>query len=316
MSQQSGSQPAGRLSIENYVAECFVKCGGVILASRLHKPVRPAADKRSARWFHLDYEEIQTPGMEVEQWRRGIADPMVLEFYLHTPGGTAPGSAPAPSGSAASSAAPLELLLERWTLAFRRADGAAAPPGGSHANGLRGGSDELAVYKRMILLLRCLYSRLRALPAYKICRTVQTGDLATPFRVSYRVLRGTAGLREASNRAVFAHSRTKALHFAPVEAGVGSFHVGVEYETAVRMHVPEQTATASPAPAVILDSYIGGPSPSFPFAHAPAPLAGKLPQSASDCDFVCLQERARKGRGQWLVVGAQCFGGLGVGAVP
>lgn len=264
---------ANRLSVDTYVAECFIKCGGVILASRLHKPVKPTADKRSARWFHLDFDEIQTPGMEVEQWRRSTADPMVLEFYLNTQtSGMPPGATPAlpPSSS-------LDILLERWTLQFHRPGAASAhnaspssqAPTGSSSVNARAGGDELVVYKRMLLLVRCLYTFLRTLPAYKICSTVQKGDTSTPFRISYRVLRGTSTLGDANNKRVFAHSRMKTFEFSPVEAASGAFHIAVEYETAVKMKVPEQMATSTSAPAIILD-YIGSASPAFPFQAAPA----------------------------------------------
>ena len=64
-------------------------------------------------------------------------------------------------------------MLERWTLQFTPRSQAAA--GGGHGAAPR--LDTPAVYKRMVILLRSLYSYVRILPAYRLCRACQVIDL-------------------------------------------------------------------------------------------------------------------------------------------
>ncbi|PNH05654.1 hypothetical protein TSOC_008059 [Tetrabaena socialis] len=91
---------ADRLTIEHYVGEAFVKCGQVILGSRIPpaQQARPARDKRASRWFLLELDELDGAAKDVELWRKDISSPMVLEVSfslpppLGSPGGLGLGS--------------------------------------------------------------------------------------------------------------------------------------------------------------------------------------------------------------------------------
>ncbi|KXZ52518.1 hypothetical protein GPECTOR_9g562 [Gonium pectorale] len=159
---------ADRLTIEHYVGEAFVKCGQVILGSRImptgpSQQTRPARDKRAGRWFLLELDELEGVGKELELWRKDISSPLVVEICLSQAGAAAVG------GSAGPAALPGESLLERWTLAYERGPPAGAGGGsgggagsasasGSLMGGAGGGGwggtrtylDEVSIYKRLV----------------------------------------------------------------------------------------------------------------------------------------------------------------------
>ncbi|KAG2451758.1 hypothetical protein HYH02_003537 [Chlamydomonas schloesseri] len=196
---------ADRLTIEHYVGEAFVKCGHIILGSRVLSAAgtpaqqRPARDKRAGRWFLLELDEVDRDvGREVEAWRKDISNPLVVEVYLTqqaaasvaaaaaaagTRAGSAAGSSPDGGAGALESlaAAGTDVLLERWTLEFVRGpplgSGSSMSGGGggssSGSSGTRTYLDEASVYKRLILLVRSLYSYSRILPAYKLFRAAK-----------------------------------------------------------------------------------------------------------------------------------------------
>ncbi len=64
-----------------------------------------------------------------------------------------------------------ETMLERWTLHF-------SPRGGQAADGAPVRLDTPAVYKRMVIALRSLYSYVRVLPAYRLHRACKVGELS------------------------------------------------------------------------------------------------------------------------------------------
>jgi hypothetical protein len=80
----------------------------------------------------------------------------------------------------------------------------ACPAGGSSSG--RSSTDEASVYKRMIILMRSLYSHVRVLPAYRMYRTCKVGPgprkparQARPARVGV-LLGPCAGGRQANVR--------------------------------------------------------------------------------------------------------------------
>ena len=71
--------------------------------------------------------------------------------------------------SLASYVAPGETLLERWTLQFW--PGSFVPAAKQHASrSAQARLETSAVYKRLVIMLRSLFSYVRALPAYRLFR--------------------------------------------------------------------------------------------------------------------------------------------------
>ncbi|GIL93089.1 hypothetical protein Vretifemale_20515 [Volvox reticuliferus] len=219
---------ADRLTIEHYIGEAFVKCGQVILGSRIlptgsvQQQPRSARDKRAGRWFLLELEEADGVGKEVELWRKDLSSPLIIEIQM-APGRIAALAAAAAAASTATAgnarlaaaagggsstdgagvaAVPGDLLftpLERWTLQYER-----SPPSGSSSSMAGAGSgacsgssstrtylDEVSVYKRLTILVRSLYSYTRVLPAYKLFRAAKQRYAGgqSQFQLQYRIRR-------------------------------------------------------------------------------------------------------------------------------
>eukprot|EP00195_Chlamydomonas_chlamydogama_P002020 CAMPEP_0202917596 /NCGR_PEP_ID=MMETSP1392-20130828/71357_1 /ASSEMBLY_ACC=CAM_ASM_000868 /TAXON_ID=225041 /ORGANISM="Chlamydomonas chlamydogama, Strain SAG 11-48b" /LENGTH=286 /DNA_ID=CAMNT_0049610389 /DNA_START=34 /DNA_END=891 /DNA_ORIENTATION=- len=276
---------AEKLTVENYVGECIVKCAQIILSSRIYNPTPSIPDKRASRWFLLEVEELESAKQQLEPWRREPSFPIVLEIYVQPWGSKA--VVTSQDGEHATGAG--KMLLERWTLQYNR--GSATSPGnlmGSAHAGSAGGYgstggpaaggpsaspsasssrsyvDEASVYKRMIILVRSLYSHLRVLPAFRMFRTCKRhkGELIT---MGYRLQphpRQTAAAqpRSIGGSTATTSSKLQRFAFAPVDTpGGGSLSVSVEYQPAATVHILERTTTPITMPRIITD-YLGSPT--------------------------------------------------------
>jgi hypothetical protein len=99
-----------KLTIDHYVAECFIKCANVILSSRVYQGAPIAPSRGASRWvrraprgnalrgtarlhwtpsrrgallprpqFVLSVDEVEGVAKEVEPWRKDTSSPMVIE---------------------------------------------------------------------------------------------------------------------------------------------------------------------------------------------------------------------------------------------
>ncbi|KAG2484087.1 hypothetical protein HYH03_017106 [Edaphochlamys debaryana] len=290
---------ADRLTIEHYIGEAFVKCGQVILGGRVLTPsaqqqARPARDRRASRWFLLELDDLEGVGREVELWRKDISSPLVVEILM--------GPAPPAPGAGASRPAPPgipegETLLERWTLAFTRSGaggggGASSGMGMGMASSMGGGGggaaggqgarsyvDEASVYKRLIILIRSLYSFSRILPAYKICRAARRLGGELPLTVFARVSRSA----HAPGGGHELQPRLSHFVFAPVDTAGGQFRVAVQYNptaAAVLSYEQQYSAAAAPVstPYTINENYL---APSSIAAVGTAAAVGPQPSTSA-----------------------------------
>lgn len=249
---------ADKLTIERYIAECFVKCANVVLSSRVYNGSRAAPDRRSSRWFLLEVEDTEGAANDLEAWRKDMSQPMVIEIFMPN---TALSNARNESSSSGRQTS--ELLLERWTLQYQRKTLAGQGPVGTPVN--RSTIDEAAVYKRLIILVRSLFSYVRVLPAYRMYRACKRhqGRLC---RLDYRILRQAQRGSIGGARSVDT-PRLQQFSFAPVDTPSGCFKVSVEYQPSATVHVLEQSTVPLTFPHIISD-YIGGAYPhSAPSAH-------------------------------------------------
>ncbi|KAF6256683.1 autophagy-related protein 13-domain-containing protein [Scenedesmus sp. NREL 46B-D3] len=261
---------ADRLPIEHYIEECFIKCSQVVLGARIFQPdqSRPAPDKRSARWFLLEVEELAGLAARLEPWRRDVFTPLVIEVYIQPWDTSAvmPGAAPAGRLGSNDSGGARGTLLERWSLSYRPLQP------GSSGYCSRAATDVAAVYKRLILLIRSLYSYVRVLPAYRMYRASKRHG-ADLFQTRYTL--GTAPQQQQQQQHLAAPSssggRMCQFTFSPVETATGQFGVAVEYQPATMVHFLEQTAVLPCTPRIISD-YVGS-NAEGPYARS-APNAG------------------------------------------
>jgi autophagy-related protein 13 len=131
-------------------------------------------------------------------------------------------------------------LIERWSVSCeRRAIRKPSPV------------DVAVVYKRLILLLRSLFSMLRILPAfalYQKAESARQGNTPSQFILSYSL--------SSEPKAVFSSPPSNFV-FAPVDATSGRLHLSVFYRENCNF------AFATPSPhmnSLIIHDYVGSPS--------------------------------------------------------
>ncbi|GBF96972.1 hypothetical protein Rsub_09769 [Raphidocelis subcapitata] len=264
---------AERLTIEHYVGECCLKCAQVVLAARIPRDQAAIApsDRRAGRWFLLEVDEVPGLAKQLEAWRRDITQALVIEVYATHAAPAEPLTLEQQLRAALPGGTPegAEVLLERWTLRYAPLQRGA---GSGQAGARAGGSDDAAVYKRMILLVRSLHSYVRVLPAYRLYRAARR---APGLGVSYRVsvvgadgapkpigagAGGAATARPPAAPAAPPPRLRASFSFSPVDTpGGAALAVGVEYAPPGAVALLE--AAAGPraqhsAPRIIPD-YVG-----------------------------------------------------------
>jgi len=109
-------------------------------------PLPPPYTTTTQIQFLLEVDEVAGLAQQLEAWRRDIYQPLVIEVFAHHVGCEAVGAHPGGSSD-------VENLLERWTLRYGPlSPGAQA----GQSSATRAGSDDAAVYKRMVSALFCV----------------------------------------------------------------------------------------------------------------------------------------------------------------
>ncbi|KAL6759492.1 hypothetical protein V8C86DRAFT_1285802 [Haematococcus lacustris] len=254
-------------SVEQYIGECLVKCGSCILAARIHSPTGAGAqDRRNARWFLLELEEVQGAAQCLDGSRRDIGSPLILEVAVRLPANLLA----AADSAAASDTRPVELVVERWTLhlspsmqsgasllATSSSSGSSGQPltgsyprsaslawsasgqsreGSSSGSGSGGNAgvgssrsytDAASVYKRLTLLVRALHSHLRVLPAFRLYRAAKRCQgCGLSGLMVYSVVRGGRLLGGTSSRCLAAAAAAAAGGAAAGGAAVAGAAAG------------------------------------------------------------------------------------------
>ncbi|KAK9823656.1 hypothetical protein WJX72_004459 [[Myrmecia] bisecta] len=209
-----------RQKVDQIVGECFIKAAQIILNARTLQGNRSSPSDQPPKkcWFNLDIEDAGPAARDIEPWRRDTSAPLVLEIYLQPWG--------------ANEAAEARMSLSRSQLS--RLD----PP---------------AIYKRMVIMLRSLYSYVRVLPAYRMYRASKR-NRGNSFSLSYRLSRGRSAEAGPGSRI---GSRMQTFPFTPIETPYGSMRMGVDYAPSATVTILEQTTSAPALPQIISD-YIGG----------------------------------------------------------
>jgi hypothetical protein len=193
---------------------------------KLHIEERDEANEMIARWKTKCKEKIQG------SLGNGLCAPLVLDVYLK------PGSGNALKGKVSGSQEMESIenenstikrdfsgmkLLERWTIQYVASSQSSQILSGSLSRSSVLRFHPRAVYKKLSLLLRALYSYLRILPAHKLKRAaVSNGGDAFSFVCALHS--ETGGLQKEG---------MKTYCFHPVETASGEFALQVEYKTDV-----------------------------------------------------------------------------------
>lgn len=194
---------------EQLVGQAFVKAAHIILDGRVS---RHDADRKTARkgrsWFNIHVDELSDAKGRVEQWKSeaNLGLPLVLDIFV------CPASLKHPLSTSLSDESKM-TLVERWCIGYVPI--VAKPPllGQSYRR-----SSPRALYKRMSLMMRSLYSLLRMLPAQRL-RIIAERNEYEEFVLDYRI--------HSSVRKIDDHA--DAYEFAPVETADGRFTVKVMY---------------------------------------------------------------------------------------
>eukprot|EP00887_Chlorella_sp_A99_P005492 scaffold1.g5492.t1 len=235
-------------SLETIIAEAYLKCANIVLASRLPalQPARVDAAEASKRraWFNIEVPEDAGAASTLQRWRKDVGLPLVLEVFLQPWGARDP----LPGGE---QAARVETLLERWVLHYHPML-PESPTTLSRSQLLR--LNPSSVYKRLVIMLRSLYSYVCLLPAYRMYRACKRQRSAS-FGIGYR-LHSTLPGRAAG--AAPGMRRLQHFAFAPVDTPYGQFRASVDYQPASTVTILEQTTSPPPLPQIIAD-YVGSP---------------------------------------------------------
>ena len=260
-SSSSNAGGVGTISVDQLVGQAFVKAASIVLGDRIvtcspepgpqgttDGPGQGEVGRRQGgklpkgSWFKLHIEEQEEINGMIARWKKeckmqgpsgnGLCAPIVLDVYLK------PGSGNALKGKVSGSQGMDKIenensttksdfsgmkLLERWTIKYVASSQSSQILSGSLSRSSVLRYNPRAVYKKLSLLLRALYSYLRILPAHKLKRAaVSNGEDAFSFVCA--IHSETGGLQKEG---------MKTYCFHPVETASGEFALQVEYKTDV-----------------------------------------------------------------------------------
>ena len=245
--------------VEQVAAEGLVKAAQVVLGARRGRAGSAPAASTSAsasinRWFNLETEERDPL---LDHWRRDAGAPVVLDTAFQQPG-----EAP--------------HLLERWVFRYRRKtpglnDLSSSSSSGSASLGAPGGSRLLqrsgsgrletpVIYKRLVIMLRSLYSKSRMMPGYALHSALKRRAGAPGLACTLHAPADGAQLADAvpGGMATF--------DFTPIETPVGFLTFAVHYLPA--LPAPAALAVRGAPAGQDIPARAAPPSPSLPAAAA------------------------------------------------
>ncbi|KAK9865733.1 hypothetical protein WJX84_010786 [Apatococcus fuscideae] len=236
---------------EQIVGQFFLKAAHTILGARTLQHTRRAPSSQQAQkcWFNLEIEEVEQAAQQLELWRRDTSSALILEIYVQpweTTQQAASGQDAEAAGSAANQPCSGDSLLERWVIADSRAGGRSQL---SRSQMQR--LDPPSIYKRMVIMLRALYSYVRILPAYRMYRACRRSRGAN-FGMRYAIRQSKASLEEL-RRPPEGAQRMQHLALGPVELPQGQVCLWVHCRPASSVSILEQATAPVLQPRIIPD---------------------------------------------------------------
>lgn len=265
------------LQMDQIVSQFLLKILHVILDSRI--PSLHPNDQRSNhrasvsrvrkndKWFNLVLGDRPAALENLDFWHRNLMDPMIIDIILVNEG---PNSSSVDAYSAIK--ASVETVIERWVVHFE------SPRVTPNINDA---SLHKKIYKKLIVLLRSLYSQMRLLPAYRIFRLLSSSGQTYNLDLIYKVSTFCDPFSRAEEEMM------KEYTFAPVEASSGRFNVAVSYRKTLSDFNLEPATSLFPR---IITDYVGSPAtdplrsfPSFDkgIRSTSFPLRGASPPSSA-----------------------------------
>lgn len=192
--------------------------------------------KKSDKWFSLVLGDRPAALDNLSFWHRSLMDPMIIDIIL------VPDMSHSLSGR--GTGVPEETVIERWVVQYEYGRTVAPQVGDSSAAYKR-------TYKKLIILLRSLFSMMRLLPAHKAFRKLCSSSNGCDFNINYKV---------SSFSVPFSREEEDMMNqytFSPVDFQQGSLSISVKYRENLSDFNLE-TSTLYP-PQIITD-YVGSPA--------------------------------------------------------
>lgn len=224
--------PHGELGrFEQIVSQFLLKSLHIVLDSRvpsIRNHGRTGEVKKSDKWFNLVLGDRPSALENLNSWHRNLTEPMNIDIVLVK---DKPGSG---SGSSLT-------VIERWIVQYecRRT---------SISQGVD--SSHKKTYKKLIILLRSLYSMTKLLPAYKAFKKLCSSQHCD-FDINYKVSSFSAPFSRTEEQLM------KHYSFIPIDVQHGRFSLSVAYRENLLSEFNLETSACFP-PEIITD-YVGSP---------------------------------------------------------
>ncbi|XP_059628874.1 autophagy-related protein 13a-like [Cornus florida] len=250
MDFQSNSQPEyGRF--EQIVSQFLLKSLHIVLDSRVPS-IRPHRSgdassgavqaKRSDKWFGLVLGDRPASLDNLNFWHRNLMEPMIIDIILVQEGPNL--SSVHNSCSNLGMGKSVETVIERWTVQYEYIRTMHTQFGESSASYKK-------TYKKLIILLRSLYSMMRLLPAHRAFRKLTSSSQAYDFDINYKVSSFSAPFSRAEEGLM------KPRPVLSVDAPQGRLSISVTYRESLSDFNLETSALF---PAQIITDYVGSPA--------------------------------------------------------
>eukprot|EP01117_Protostelium_nocturnum_P015258 TRINITY_DN5898_c0_g1_i1.p1 TRINITY_DN5898_c0_g1~~TRINITY_DN5898_c0_g1_i1.p1 ORF type:complete len:547 (+),score=97.14 TRINITY_DN5898_c0_g1_i1:123-1763(+) len=135
---------------EQIIRELYVKLTQIILQSRVPTVVQQSKNNNNGKikinkWFNLELEELENITQELTPWAQNMYLPLYIRIFFNS--------------KKSSQQHEERVLLEKWKIQFEPYTGSS-----------RESVEVPTLYKKLVLLVRSLYSFLRVVPAYRVFR--------------------------------------------------------------------------------------------------------------------------------------------------
>ncbi|KAH8110911.1 autophagy-related protein 13-domain-containing protein [Phellopilus nigrolimitatus] len=243
---------ASTLVKADQIAHRFFAKFALVVDNARNVAVEPREDAKTDKWFNLETPDTDSYKDQLRLYRSisqlgASPPPLELQILMSVPELTDKQVLvhhPPSSSRARIDPTPTHILLESWTLAFISSGSASSQSSASSSNSSGGGAGEVTlatVYKHAMSVFRSLYTLLRVLPAWRICKRLRrrpgagsrNGHLGVVLRVRARGDSGSENTRILGFDTPLSPSSpalpTATHAFEPVTHPMGVFALAVTY---------------------------------------------------------------------------------------
>ncbi|KAH8110916.1 autophagy-related protein 13-domain-containing protein [Phellopilus nigrolimitatus] len=242
---------ASTLVKADQIAHRFFAKFALVVDNARNVAVQPREDAKTDKWFNLETPDTDSYKEQLRLYRSisqlgASPPPLELQILMSVPELTDKQVLvhhPPSSSRARVDPTPTHILLESWTLAFI-SSGSASSQSSASSSSSGGGAGEVTlatVYKHAMSVFRSLYTLLRVLPAWRICKRLRrrpgagsrNGHLGVVLRVRARGDSGSENTRILGFDTPLSPSSpalpTATHAFEPVTHPMGVFALAVTY---------------------------------------------------------------------------------------